>query len=339
MTNLTQYDPLSNEIVLAPPTDRNENIQSRVRLFAAWLTDHGRHWSRPDLAAYRDHLLESHKPSSARNYLATIRAHYKRILADNDLRRLMLDHAPGESFADRHAFVQELTEQLRNAVDPVNSPVKVTVKQDRADGESIRLTAPQALALMQAPGTASIKNLRDTVAIALMLTTGVRKFELCAIEVDHLRQRLDGQLALLVPEGKGNKQRLVPYGAFEWVLPLVDHWLLRAGIDSGPVIRGFYKGGTTRNDALTPRSVRYLLAPYPVVIDGVLREVEPHDLRRTYARLLYDAGMRPEVIQQNLGHASVETTMGYIGNIDAHKRRPPSGILSFDISMLLRQVT
>jgi integrase len=336
VTNLTPYDALSNERVLAPPSDRNENIQSRVRLFAAWLTENNLHWSRPDLAAYRDHLLKSHKPSSVRNYLATIRAHYKRILADNDLRRLMLDHAPGDSFADRHAFVQELTEQLRNAVDPVNSPVRITTKQDRADSENIRLTAAQAMHLIHAPGTYTIKGLRDTVAIALMLTTGVRKFELCAIEVDHLRQRLDGQLALLVPEGKGNKQRLVPYGAFEWVLPLVDHWLLRAGIGSGPVIRGFHKGGNIRKNALTPRSVRYMLAPYPIVIDGTLRELEPHDLRRTYARLLYDAGMRPEVIQQNLGHASVETTMGYIGDIDADKRRPPSGILHFDVSSLLR---
>lgn len=337
MSDLTQHNPLSNEQVLAPPEDRNENIQSRVRLYAEWLTKNDLHWSRPNLAAYRDHLLASHKPTSVRNYLASIRAHYKRILADNDLRRLMLDHAPGESFADRHAFVQEVTEQLRNAIDPVNSEVSITTKQDRADSENIRLTAAQAMSLIHAPGTYTLKGLRDTVAITLMLTTGVRKFELCAVQTGHLRERLDGQLALLVPEGKGNKQRLVPYGAFEWVLPLVDHWLLRAGIEDGPVIRGFFRGNTTiRKSSLNPRSVRYLLSPYPIVIDGELRELEPHDLRRSYARLLYDAGMRPEVIQQNLGHASVETTMGYIGDIDAHKRRPPGGILHFDVSSLLR---
>jgi len=338
MSNLIPRDALTNERVLTPPDNASSNTASRLNQFIYWLNQREQSWAYPSLSAYRDDLLDAGRtPATVDAYLSTIRGHYRRLLSNNTLRQQMLEAAPGDTFAERRAVVEEIYTQLENAIDPVNSRVNLTTVQDHSDDEHLRLTPPQAIELINKPGTYDLLRLRDTVGIALMLTTGVRKFELCAIHVAHLRQRLDGQLALLVPEGKGNKQRMIPYGAFEWVLPLVDHWLLRAGIDDGPVIRGFYRGHTNiRKTALTPSSVRYMLDPYKIVINGELRRVEPHDLRRTYARLLYDAGMRPEVIQQNLGHESVETTMGYIGLADAEERKPPHGILSFDVSGLLR---
>ena len=59
----------------------------------------------------------------------------------------------------------------------------------------------------------------------------------------------------------------------------------------------------------------------------------PHDLRRTYARRLYDAGTALVAIQQNLGHADVKTTLGYMGELDAEQRTPPA-IYSFDLENL-----
>jgi site-specific recombinase XerD len=337
MNDIISRYPFNNADVLAPPPDASTNTASRIYLYIEWLDDNRLRWTQPSLAAYRDHLLERLSPSTVKAYLSTIRAHYKRLLVDNHLRRAMFDAAPGDDLANKRAFVEEVYDHLRNAIDPANVPIRTTTKQDRSDAENLRLTPNQAMRLLMAPGTNSLKGLRDTVAIALMLTTGVRKFELCAIEIEHLRHRLDGQLALLVPHGKRDKQRLVPYGAFDWVLPLVEHWLTRTGIETGPILRGFYRGNKTiRKTALTPRAVRYLLAPYPIVIDGKMRTVEPHDLRRSYARLLYDAGMTPEVLQQNLGHESIETTMGYIGQADAEQRKPPPGILWFDTQTLLR---
>ena len=38
-------------------------------------------------------------------------------------------------------------------------------------------------------------------------------------------------------------------------------------------------------------------------------------------------------IQQNLGHADVKTTLGYIGELDAEKRRPPA-IYRLDLQSL-----
>jgi len=65
------------------------------------------------------------------------------------------------------------------------------------------------------------------------------------------------------------------------------------------------------------------------MMDGDLRQVRPHDLRRTHARLMYKAGVDLVAIQQNLGHADLKATLGSIGTPDHGKRRP-SAILTFD---------
>ena len=83
------------------------------------------------------------------------------------------------------------------------------------------------------------------------------------------------------------------------------------------------------------RAVQGILASYPVMIGGELCAVRPHDLRRIYARRLYDVGVDLVAIQQNLGHASLKTTLGYIGELDASKRRPPA-VYSFDLCKLAK---
>ena len=70
-----------------------------------------------------------------------------------------------------------------------------------------------------------------------------------------------------------------------------------------------------------------------VVVAGHRRTVKPHDLRRTYARLLFDAGMKVEAIKQNLGHANIETTLHYIGQLDASDRKP-AAVLNYDLGRL-----
>jgi integrase len=126
----------------------------------------------------------------------------------------------------------------------------------------------------------------------------------------------------------------VPYGDLDWVLAIVDKWLAAAGIPGGAVFRGIWKGGKKlRRGRLSLRAVQYIITSYPVMVDGELVSVRPHDLRRTYARRLYEAGMDLVAIQQNLGHADLATTLGYIGALDVDKRRAPA-VYSFDLTLL-----
>ena len=82
------------------------------------------------------------------------------------------------------------------------------------------------------------------------------------------------------------------------------------------------------------RAVENIVSKYPVMNDdGAMMTVHPHDLRRTYARRLYEAGVDLVAISQNLGHASTRTTLIYIGELDADKRRAPM-IYHFDLTQL-----
>jgi len=305
---------------------------SRLRLFDAYLARQGRDWLTPDLAGWRDELLRADvAPSSVAAYLGTVRAAYGRIVRSNDLRDRLWASLPADSSPERRkAIIDEMITRLENAIRPQAAPVSITKKQDKADSEGIRLTSEQASRLLAQPGVATLKGLRDTAIMATLLCTGLREAELVALEIDDLRQALNGELAVWVRHGKGNKARLVPWGALDWALALVEAWLRRAGIEHGAVFRGMQRGDKIKAEAISTRAIQLVLHEYPIIIGGKQVRVRPHDCRRTYARRLYEAGMDMLAIQQNLGHSDSKTTRKYIGALDADQRRPPA-VYEFDM--------
>jgi integrase len=64
------------------------------------------------------------------------------------------------------------------------------------------------------------------------------------------------------------------------------------------------------NGSLSPAAIRDIVRRYGLAI-GV-PDLNPHDLRRTHARLARDGGAPLETIQHTLGHASVKTTELYV---------------------------
>lgn len=321
------------------PQNADKHTRSRLRQFVAWMDDRGLLWHQPDLAAYRDAMKDAGKaPATVNAHLSTIRARYRAIVRDNTTRDSLyrLAEQVTGTPSDRKSFVDEILIRVENAIDPQVSQVRVKFSQDRADSAHLRLTKEQAEALMVAPGVNTLVGLRDTAVIALMLCTGIREAELSALKAPDLRQRLAGDLALHVREGKGCKERLVPYGELSWVLALVDAWCSEAGFGTDYVFCGLYKGGKMlRSGRLSVRAIGYIVGRYPVMVDGNLVHVKPHDLRRTYARRLFEAGTNPVAIQQNLGHSGLATTLGYIGELDVTYRRAPA-VYTFDLSKLVR---
>ncbi|MCP4536721.1 MAG: tyrosine-type recombinase/integrase [Chloroflexi bacterium] len=322
------------------PQNADKHTKSRLGQFVVWMDDRDLLWHQVDLAAYRDAMEDAGKaPATVNAHLSTIRARYRAIVRDNATRDSLyrLAEQVADAPSDRKSFVDEILTRVENAIAPQASQVRVKVSQDRADSAHLRLTREQAEALMMAPGVNTLMGLRDTAVIALMLCTGIREAELSSLKVPDLRQRLGGELALHVREGKGCKERLVPYGELSWVLAVVDAWFSKAGIGGGYVFRGLYKGGKTlRTGRLSVRAIGHIMGRYPMMVDGEMVHVKPHDLRRTYARRLFEAGTDPVAIQQNLGHSGLATTLGYIGNLDVTYRRAPA-VYTFDLSKLVRE--
>ena len=69
--------------------------------------------------------------------------------------------------------------------------------------------------------------------------------------------------------------------------------------------------GKLRGDGLTPKAIWHVVKA--AAQRAGIKNLAPHDLRRTCARLCHLAGGELEQIQFLLGHASVQTTERYLG--------------------------
>ena len=338
MSNLISYNQVNHMLLDAKWFKEGRAIREhkdkayRLGLFQTWLNQQGDSWFACDLASYRDSLLDKgYATGTIRGHLSTVRARLKK-LNDNNLRDMLYASVP-DSFspADRKAFVDEIVARLENTLKPEHAVVKSIVKQDVVDSQQVRLNERQCNDLVHQMNIKLLSGMRDLALVSLMMTTGLREQEAVDLTTDDLRQSMNGELVLLVREGKGKKQRAIPYGDNRFVLQIVDKWLDRAGILSGRVFRGFYKPRKDKQgqslppkirQSLSVRAVQNIITAYPVADDdGNLITVHPHDLRRTYARRQYEMGLDPVKIQQNLGHSDLSTTLGYIGSLDMQSRR------------------
>jgi site-specific recombinase XerD len=317
------------------PGDASRGRRTPLTRYVEWLNRYHHHWTDPDLVAFAEHLAAHHfTPETIYSYVCTVRGQYKTLLHDNRIRDALYAIMPRDAdFASRKAMVDEVLTRIENALLSANDRAKPLVRQDRPDGDVLRLTPEQANTLLGLPGVDTLRGLRDTALIALALCTGTRRAELADLEVRDLHQRLGGELALHIREGKGRKEQLVPYGDLAWCLDLVDAWLEAACIIEGSVFRGITEHDVVMDTAMVPQSINRLLARYRIEVNGAQVHVKPHDLRRTYARRQYEAGLDLVALQQNLGHQDTKTTLGYIGNLDGDARKGKD-VFRFDFSKL-----
>lgn len=91
----------------------------------------------------------------------------------------------------------------------------------------------------------------------------------------------------------------------------IDEWVAAAGFSSGHVFRPVNKGGKLAGESMTAQAVFETVKKYAAEI-GV-RNIAPHDLRRTFAKLAHKGRAPLEQIQLSLGHASIQTTERYLG--------------------------
>jgi site-specific recombinase XerD len=109
--------------------------------------------------------------------------------------------------------------------------------------------------------------------------------------------------------GKGKHIRTVPVPA--WVKRTLDAWTVTAEISAGTIFRRVNRMGKLWGDGLTPKAIWHVVKA--AAQRAGIKNLAPHDLRRTCARLCHLAGGELEQIQFLLGHASVQTTERYLG--------------------------
>jgi integrase/recombinase XerC len=166
------------------------------------------------------------------------------------------------------------------------------------------LTVDEVFTLLDRIPVDDLAARRDRALLEFLYATGLRVGELASLDLDDI----DLTAGLVRVMGKGNKERMVPFGSKAKASLLL--WLSA----SEPLRRGGGDGNAAflnlRGTRLTDRSVRRIL-------DRRMREaalaahMSPHALRHSFATHMLGAGADLRAIQELLGHASLSTTQRY----------------------------
>lgn len=158
--------------------------------------------------------------------------------------------------------------------------------------------------LLAAPDAAKPTGIRDRAMLELLYATGLRVTELCRLELNNV-ERDSGVLRVT---GKGNKQRLVPFG--ESAGQAVTQYLNqgRSGLLKGRASRFLFV--TARGGAMTRQGFWKLLGGYGKKA-GIFRDLTPHVVRHSFATHLVEGGADLRSVQIMLGHADISTTQVY----------------------------
>jgi integrase len=136
---------------------------------------------------------------------------------------------------------------------------------------------------------------------------GLRRAELVALRLEDFQVREEHWvIADLI--GKGKHIRTVPVPV--WAKRVVDEWTDAASISTGALFRRVGRLGKIWSTGLTPKAIWHIVRG--AAKRANIKNLAPHDLRRTCARLCHLAGGELEQIQFLLGHASVQTTEHYL---------------------------
>jgi integrase/recombinase XerC len=155
---------------------------------------------------------------------------------------------------------------------------------------------------------------RDRALLELLYAAGLRVSELTGLNLEDMDQKE----RMLRVRGKGNKERIVPYGtkaqeALEKYWPLREQLLLQTSGNGGAPRSAPRTNAVFLNYAgrrLTQRSVGRIVKKY-VKLVNINWDLHPHSLRHAFATHLLADGADLRAIQELLGHQSLSTTQKY----------------------------
>jgi integrase/recombinase XerD len=256
---------------------RNTQLAYRrdLQLLADWLAAHeGRdldHATELDLMGYASSRHDGGKATSANRRLSVFKRYFRWALRERRVER-------------------DPTLKLIAAKKPMRVPKT--------------LSQGQVEALLDAPDVGTPQGLRDRAMLELMYASGLRVTELVTLKSVHVGLRE----AVLRVTGKGDKERMVPFGEEAHV------WLMRYLAESRPLLltaRGTDDLFITKlGKGMTRESFWRLVKKY-ALIAGITVPISPHTLRHAFATHLLNHGADLRAVQLLLGHADLSTTQIY----------------------------
>ena len=247
-----------------------------LMLYGVWLSSQGLaqgeidRTCEADLNAYFAFKHEASKATSANRRLTVLKRYFRWALRE---RRL----------------TQDPTLKLQSARQALRVPK--TMSEAQVDD------------LLRAPDESPL-GLRDSAMLELLYASGLRVSELVSLKTYHLGMN-EGVLRIM---GKGNKERLVPFG--QVARESINTYLTegRPAILGGQQTEDLFV--TARGSAMS-RVMFWMLVKKYARVAGIHSPLSPHTLRHAFATHLLNHGADLRAVQLLLGHADISTTTIY----------------------------
>ena len=164
------------------------------------------------------------------------------------------------------------------------------------------------LKIMETYDKNTVAGSRDRAILAVMYRSGMRIAEALALMPENLDR---DQSFIRVLHGKGDKDRTVVMDDGGW--SIMGRWLKkRAKISNLPEDAPLFCSPSGK--AITQQNFRKVLYIHAKKA-GVKARVNPHGFRHSHAFEMASEGIQPHIIQEQLGHASLERTQVYLKHL------------------------
>ena len=170
------------------------------------------------------------------------------------------------------------------------------------------LSEAEVESLLDAPDVGTALGVRDRAMLELMYASGLRVSELVTLRTLNISL----QENVLRVFGKGNKERLVPFGEE------ASRWLTRYLADARPSLLGqrqsvalFVTASGINAGSGMSRVMFWTIVKRYALRAGIATAPSPHTLRHAFATHLLNHGADLRVVQMLLGHADISTTTIY----------------------------
>jgi integrase/recombinase XerD len=170
------------------------------------------------------------------------------------------------------------------------------------------LSEAQVEALLAAPGEDTPLAIRDRTMLELMYASGLRVSELVSLKTLNI-SLMENVLRVF---GKGNKERLIPFGE------VASEWLRRYLNEARPALLGqkqtndlFVTSRGTNAGIAMSRVMFWMIVKKHATTAGITSPLSPHTLRHAFATHLLNHGADLRTVQMLLGHADISTTTIY----------------------------
>lgn len=253
-------------------------------------------WSDKTFHAYKTDLLD------AQRYFA--HHHSSLNQASNDdtsryIRQLMQRKLSHASIQRKRSALTTWFNHLQDQNIREDNPVRSLPKMRPNRKLPRELSEQDVDRLLNAPDIHTLVGLRDRTMLELMYATGMRVSELVELKLSHL----DRQSGIIRVIGKGNKERIVPFGDES------DYWL-NQWLEQRPRSNNAFLFPGRAHQAMTRQNFWKRIRLHATQV-GIHPLPSPHVLRHAFATHLLNHGASLRSVQMLLGHANITTTEIY----------------------------